>query len=79
VSDVCEGPVCITCSDQGEPATVVASDGLEAQVLVGAGDLRTVDVSLVDPLRAGDEVLLHAGIAIARLDPSDGRASEVTA
>jgi hydrogenase maturation factor len=33
------------------------------------GDLRTVDVSLVDPLQAGDEVLLHAGVAIARLDP----------
>jgi hydrogenase maturation factor len=78
VNDVCEGPVCITCSDQGEPATVVASDGQEAQVRVDDGDLRTVDVSLVDPLQAGDEVLLHAGVAIARLDPSDGRPSEVT-
>jgi hydrogenase maturation factor len=78
VNDVCEGPVCITCSDQGEPATVIVSDGLEAQVRVGASDLRTVDVSLVDPVRAGDEVLLHAGVAIARLTPSDGRPGEVT-
>jgi hydrogenase maturation factor len=77
VNDVCEGPVCITCSDQGEPATVVASDGPEAQVRVDDGDLRTVDVSLVDPLQAGDVVLLHAGIAIARLDRSDAPATEV--
>jgi hydrogenase maturation factor len=78
VSDVCEGPVCITCSDQGEPATVVVSDGLEARVRVDTGDLRTVDVSLVDPLQPGDEVLLHAGVAIARLGPAQREASEVT-
>jgi hydrogenase maturation factor len=77
VNDPCDGPVCITCSDQGEPATVLVSDGVEAAVRLENGKERTVDVSLVDQLRAGDEVLLHAGIAIARLDPSDVRTSEV--
>jgi hydrogenase maturation factor len=78
VSEICEGPVCITCSDQGEPGTVIASDGVEAQIRVADGDVRTVDVSLVDPLEPGDGVLLHAGIAIARLDRADAPASEVS-
>jgi hydrogenase maturation factor len=78
LSEVFEGPVCITCSDQGERATVVETDGPVAQVLVEGGEERTVDVTLVDPLQAGDAVLLHAGIAITRLDTSTVRATEVT-
>ncbi|HWG72436.1 MAG TPA: HypC/HybG/HupF family hydrogenase formation chaperone [Acidimicrobiales bacterium] len=35
------------------------------QLIVAAGGhLETVDGSLVDPVRAGDLVLLHAGVAI---------------
>jgi hydrogenase maturation factor len=78
VTGSCVGPVCITCSDQGEPASVLATDGVEAQVRLEDGAERTVDVTLVDPLEAGDEVLLHAGIAIARLEPAPGSAAEVT-
>jgi hydrogenase maturation factor len=76
VTETCEGPVCITCSDQGEPATVLDTDGLEAQVRLEDGEERTVDVTLVDPLAPGDEVLLHAGVAITRLDPVASRGRE---
>jgi hydrogenase maturation factor len=76
VSSACEGPVCITCSDQGEPATVLATDGADARVRLAGGEERTVDVTLVDPLRPGDEVLLHAGIAITRLEPSASATGE---
>jgi hydrogenase maturation factor len=79
MTGACEGPVCITCSDQGETATVVENDGTEARVQLADGEVRTVDVTLVDPLRAGDRVLLHAGIAIARLDPAPTTTREVPA
>jgi hydrogenase expression/formation protein HypC len=78
VSEVCEGPVCITCSDQGERAMVLESDGVGSPGPRGGGEEREVDVTLVDPLQVGDAVLLHAGIAITRLDTAAARDPEVT-
>ena len=64
----CEGPVCITCSDQAVRVTVVAlhPDGT-ARVDTGAGE-EEVSVALVDAA-VGDVVLVHAGEAIAALGP----------
>jgi len=62
----CEGPVCITCSDEGRLAEVVGATGeldLEATVRTGDG-VEVVDTTLVGPLQAGDLVLIHAGTAI---------------
>jgi hydrogenase maturation factor len=73
--DHCEGPVCITCSDRADEVTVAWVDGPAAGVRDPDGATSTVDVSLVDPVAPGDALLVHAGIAIARLD--DDR--EVTA
>jgi hypothetical protein len=64
--EVCEGPVCITCSDEGRLAEVVADTGeldFEATVRTAEG-LEVVDTTLVGPLRAGDLILVHAGSAI---------------
>jgi len=64
--EVCEGPVCITCSDEGRLGEVVAATGeldVEATVRTGEG-VETVDTTLVGPLRTGDLVLIHAGSAI---------------
>jgi hydrogenase maturation factor len=68
VSEVCDGPVCITCSDQAEQHVVVWVEGDTAGVRADGRAVEPVDVSLVDPVHPGDEVLVHAGVAIARLD-----------
>jgi hydrogenase maturation factor len=63
---VCEGEVCITCSDQGELAEVVAGIDGQARVRTASGP-RTVDVTLVGEVAPDDLVLVHAGTAIARV------------
>lgn len=64
---VCEGEVCITCSDQGELAEVMTSTDDQARVRTATGP-RTVDVTLVGAVAPDDLVLVHAGTAIARVD-----------
>jgi HupF/HypC family len=61
---VCAEETCITCSDEGRLAEVarVREDG-RAEV-VAAGERETVDVSLIDPVRPGELVLVHAGVAL---------------
>ena len=63
----CTDEVCITCSDEGRVAEVraVLSDG-SVDVMVG-GRPETVDASLVDPVAAGDLLLVHAGVALTAL------------
>jgi predicted molibdopterin-dependent oxidoreductase YjgC len=61
----CEDPShCVTCSDEGvlmrvqsvgDDGTALAEDGTE------------VMVDLVAPVAPGDELLVHAGVALARL------------
>ena len=64
--------VCITCSDEGRVAEVVAiRDSGQADVLAG-GRRETVDVTLVDPVRPGDLLLVHAGAALTLLDDGAG-------
>lgn len=68
----CEGPVCITCSDQAVEVRVVAlRPGDIAVVDTGAGH-EEVSVALVDA-RLGSRLLVHAKEAIALLDhaPAD--------
>lgn len=64
----CDGEVCITCSDQALPVTVLEllDDGL-ARVDTGQSH-EQVSVALVEAA-VGDVVLVHAGEAIARVDP----------
>ena len=60
----CTEEVCITCSDEGRLAEVVAVEGDEAVVRTAEGRER-IDTSLIDVPRAGDMVLVHAGSAIS--------------
>ena len=60
----CDDEVCITCSDEGRLAEVVMVDGDEATVRTAEGE-ECIDVSLIEPPRSGDLVLVHAGFAIA--------------
>lgn len=64
----CEGPVCITCSDEGRLAEVAASSDLTATVRTATGT-EEIDVALVGAVLPGDLLLVHAGSAITRLIP----------
>ncbi len=60
--------VCITCSDEGRLGEVMEiphHDGTRVRTATGVED---VDTTLVDPVGPGDLVLVHAGVAISRLD-----------
>ncbi len=56
---------CVTCADEGLPMRVesVAADG--AAVCDGGIQVLT---DLVGPVAEGDQLLVHAGVAIARLE-----------
>lgn len=59
---------CITCGDEGIPMEVLEVDrdrGLALCVAVD-GARGTVETALVEPVAAGDRLLVHAGTAIAR-------------
>ena len=65
--DECTDEVCITCSDEGRPAEVLEVEGDEALVRTAEGRER-IDVSVIDPPRPGDLLLVHAGLAIKSLE-----------
>jgi hydrogenase maturation factor len=60
----CSGDHCITCSDEGVALRVLAADADGLALCEGDIEVMT---ALVGPVTAGDEVLVHAGVAIARL------------
>jgi len=69
MTDTCVDTHCITCSDEAVPMRVTGagSDGL-ASCLDEAGRWWRVMVDLVGPVRPGDVVLVHAGVALVRGD-----------
>ncbi len=67
--------VCITCSDEGRLGEVAsASDtSINGQATVRtARGVESVVTTLVDPVAPGDLILVHAGMAISRLDEEAG-------
>lgn len=60
---------CVTCSDEGIEMRVleVGADGLGRCAGEGEGE-GEVELTLVEPVAVGDRVLVHAGVAIARLE-----------
>jgi hypothetical protein len=65
--DTCTEEVCITCSDEGRLAEVVAVEGDEAVVRTAEGQER-IDTTLIAAPRPDDLVLVHAGSAIGSVD-----------
>jgi hydrogenase maturation factor len=65
----CHSDHCITCGDDGVPMHVVAIDDQRGLALCvdDTGEKSTVEIELVLPVAAGDELLVHAGTALARL------------
>jgi hydrogenase expression/formation protein HypC len=64
----CGSDHCITCGDDGIPMKILeeAGDGLFL-CADGDGGRSEVDAALVAPVGLGDEVLVHAGVALVKL------------
>ena len=62
---------CVTCSDEGVPMRVAAlhSDPELATCVDDAGARTEVMTALVEDVRIGDRLLVHAGTALLRLEP----------
>lgn len=64
----CQEDRCITCSDDGTPMHVVTVGEAGLAVCRDANGARhVVEVALVEPVACGDDLLVHAGTALARL------------
>ena len=65
------GDHCITCSDEGIAMRVEQVDEARALALCATeeGARSTVEIALVQPVAAGDLVLVHAGVALVGLEP----------
>ena len=59
---------CIVCADAGIPVRVVALDGDDALCEDAAGNQAQIAVELVAPVRVGDTLLVHGGVAIGRAE-----------
>jgi hydrogenase maturation factor len=59
---------CITCGDEALLATLLRLDADTGMALVTIDDTTVeVDITLVDLLTPGDRLLVHGGVAIAKL------------
>jgi hydrogenase maturation factor len=68
----CDDPHhCITCGDDGVPMTVLVVDEARGLALCAGDDgaRSSVEIALVAPVAAGDRLLVHAGTALAALEP----------
>lgn len=64
---------CITCGDVALPMRVVLIDAGRGLALCEdeQGRRESVEIALVQPLAAGDGLLVHAGTAIAKTEEPD--------
>jgi hydrogenase maturation factor len=65
----CGADHCITCGDDGVPMRVLRLDDERGLALCadGQGAHHTVETALVEPVGPGDELLVHAGVALVAL------------
>jgi hydrogenase expression/formation protein HypC len=59
---------CITCGDVAVPLTVVDVAGADARCRDEQGREESVATELVGAVRPGDRLLVHARVAIARIE-----------
>jgi hydrogenase maturation factor len=67
-ADPAPAPHCITCGDEAVAMEVVRLNGSLAVCRDDESQVHEVAVDLVEPVGAGDGVLVHAGVAIRRLE-----------
>jgi hydrogenase maturation factor len=65
----CHSDHCITCSDEGVQMAVLQVDSDRGLALceTADGSKESVEIALVEPVAAGDSVLVHARVALVRL------------
>ena len=63
----CEHDVCITCGDVATEMRVVRLDGDLAVCEAADGDVRAVEVALLEEIAEGDRLLVHADVALVRV------------
>jgi hydrogenase assembly chaperone HypC/HupF len=63
---------CITCGDQAVPMRVVKVASARSLALceTDEGERSSVEIGLVEPVRDGDRLLVHAGTALQILGPA---------
>ena len=68
---VCGSTHCVTCGDDGDPMVVLrVDDELELAICRDEDGVESsVEIALVESAAPGDRLLVHAGTAIARLEP----------
>ena len=62
----CSHDVCITCGDHAVPMRIVRIDEVRSLALCedDEGERSSVEIALVEPVRRGDRLLVHAGTAL---------------
>ncbi len=68
---------CVTCSDAGIPVRVVSMEGDDALCEDTAGNRARIAVELVVPVRVGEVLLTHGGVAIGKVAAQEEDFSEV--
>ncbi len=58
---------CVVCADAGIPVRVVSVDGDDALCEDAVGSRAQIAVELVAPVRVGETLLTHGGVAIGRV------------
>jgi hydrogenase expression/formation protein HypC len=58
---------CVVCSDAGIPVRVVSVEGDDALCEDSVGNRAEIAVELVAPVRVGETLLTHGGVAIGRV------------
>jgi hypothetical protein len=64
----CAEQVCVTCSDEGRMGEVVSPSTEGMAAVRTARGVENVVTALIDPVDAGELVLVHAGTAISRIE-----------
>jgi hypothetical protein len=71
--DACTDEVCVTCSDEGRLGEVLTARADGMATVRTANGIETVATTLVEPVAAGELLLVHAGTAISRVDEEEVR------
>jgi hydrogenase maturation factor len=58
---------CVVCSDAGIPVKVISIQGDDAQCEDAAGNRTDIAIELVAPVKTGEVLLTHGGVAIGKV------------